>query len=220
MVGGEVRVEFHTDQAVLAAGVDVELAGGDGGVGRGVEDLQFAVALGVDRTAVVGDVELHRVGGVVVECDLLVGAPVGAAAVARFLTGRPLEAADDMVAEGLFVVGGGVMAHGGGPDLAALGVAAPGDGVVGAHRVGAGVVRRLVGGDQDMDVTAGFSSKLYHSSGRSQRSGSPLVEGWTWSATLAVPWSTPGEWVGMWAPPLMVSSHHGKASSTPMSRVL
>ncbi|ARX81274.1 hypothetical protein SMD44_00672 [Streptomyces alboflavus] len=46
------------------------------------------------------------------------------------------------------------------------------------------------------------------------------MEGCTWSATFAVPLRTPGEWAGMWAPPLTVSSHHGKESSMPMSRVL
>ena len=66
----------------------------------------------------------------------------------------------------------------------------------------------------------GLVSKLYHSSLRFQRSGRPAVDGCCLSATMAVPGSTPGECSGMWAPPLMVWSHHGYSDSMPMSVAL
>lgn len=65
----------------------------------------------------------------------------------------------------------------------------------------------------------GLASKLYHSSLRVHRSGRLAVDGCFLSATMAVPWSTPG-CSGMWAPPLMVWSHHGYSLSMPMSVAL
>jgi hypothetical protein len=154
VVVGEVRVELHADEAVLAAGVDVQRGRGDSGVGVRLEDLDLAPALDVEDPAVGSHVQLHRVGGVVVEGDLLEAAVHRAAAVAGLGAGGPLDAAEHVLAEERLAVGRVLVPHGGRPDASALCLATPGDRVVGAHGRRAGVVGRLVRGDQDMHVPA------------------------------------------------------------------
>ena len=102
--GGEVRRELDADQAVLLAQRDRHAAGLHRRLGARPPDHHAAVALDVEDAPVGGDVELHRVRGVVVERDLLeVGRAGGrhalGTAVRRGRAGHRPDAAEQVLAE-------------------------------------------------------------------------------------------------------------------------
>ena len=156
----EVRGELDAQQAVLMAERDRNRADGRGRLRGRRPHLHAAVELDVEGAAVLGDVDLHRRVGVVVERDLLevrrgrrhrafVIAAVGGEA------GRGAQAAQQVLAEvGLGERRLGV-AHRRVPGAAAVEVRAPRDGVVVVDRVAVLlVVRRLVDRGQDLHVAS------------------------------------------------------------------
>ena len=150
----EVRVDRDAEQAVLAAGVDVERQRGLD-VAVCVDDADLAAdELGEEDAAVGRHVEPERRARVVVERDLLEVRVDGAAAVAGHEAGGVLDAADEVLEQrGLGVVRAEVAERGDERAAAVVGLA-PRDRVVVAHRVAARVVRRLVHGEQHVGVAA------------------------------------------------------------------
>ena len=171
VVRGEVGVQRDAEQAELLAGVDRDRARGQHAAVR-LDDAHGAVAVDVEHPAVIGDGELHRVGGVLVEGHLLEAGRQGRLAVRVHDTGSGLDAAEDVAQE---PVGEGRLGvtHAGVPAAAAVVVLAPGDRVLGAHRAVARGVGGLVQRGQHVELVRGLAAglvrKLYHSSVRCQR---------------------------------------------------
>lgn len=161
----EVGIEGYAQQAVLVAAVDRDLCGDFHGAVLWVVELHRAAQLDVEDTPVGGDGELHRVGGVVVQRDLLEGrlrrGPFARlTAVAFGGARRPLDAAEEVPAQLRLVVVFRLVAQRGVPGPAAVVVGAPGDRVVVAHGVRSRFVRRLVQRGEDVDVLTGVGGEV------------------------------------------------------------
>ena len=95
VVRGEVGVERDAEQAELLARVDRDRARGQHAAVL-LDDAHGAVAVDVEHPTVVGDGELHRVGGVLVEGHLLEAGRQGRLAVRVHDAGSGLDAAEDV----------------------------------------------------------------------------------------------------------------------------
>ncbi len=147
-VRGERRVEGHAEQSALVGGEDVQVARGDDAAVR-LDRLHVAEPVDVEDGAISGDVQHHRVGGVVVEGDLLERRVQARRAVGRHHAGGGLQAAQQHLQEVRLCEGLVGVAQRGVPGTTAVVVLAPAVGVVGAHRAAA--VAGLVHGGQDVD---------------------------------------------------------------------
>src|SRR5699024_1783883 len=152
----EVRVQSDTQQTVLTTGVNLQLQGSVRGERLRVVDLDLAAdQFGEEDSAVLGNVHSKGCGGVLVQGDALVHAPVRATTVPVHETGGPLHSAQDVLDEhGLIGEVRAVVAHSGHPGTTAVIGLAPGDRVVVAHHVAAGLVGRFVHRGQHMGFTA------------------------------------------------------------------
>src|SRR5699024_8180589 len=118
----EVRVQSDTQQTVLTTGVTLQLQGSVRGERLRVVDLDLAAdQFGEEDPAVLGNVHSKGCGGVLVQGDALVLAPVGAATVPVHEPGGPLHSAQDVLDEhGLIGEVRAVVAHSGHPGAAAV----------------------------------------------------------------------------------------------------
>src|SRR5699024_7646705 len=96
----EVRVQSDTQQTVLTTGVNLQLQGSVRGERLRVVDLDLAAdQFGEEDPAVLGNVHSKGCGGVLVQGDALVLAPVRATTVPVHETGGPLHSAQDVLDE-------------------------------------------------------------------------------------------------------------------------